>query len=236
MSPFHSLPRRSAALAVVVAALTSACASPVYNYAPRRLDVSEPPLGSTVTVAVGDSLVRQGTYVEQDAILLPADTWVGNLGGYTLKAGYYAKRGTKGEHSFYLPSNQEGGAILPAPLTDPPQAVRAHESLPELCVITVFNALVCESGVTFERVSQPVMARDAFQQTLIYSGRVGSKINIGYREFSNNLARPAFNNDVEYDLTESRIIGYKGARLEVLEATNESITYRVLRNFNATAE
>ena len=61
---------------------------------------------------------------------------------------------------------------------------------------------------------------------------VGDKIDVGYREFSNNNARPAFNNDVEYDLTQSRTIGYKGAQLEVIEATNQHIQYRVIRNFN----
>ena len=67
---------------------------------------------------------------------------------------------------------------------------------------------------------------------MIYSGRVGDKIKAGYREFSNNLARPAFNNDVEYDLRESSVIGYKGARIEVVEATNEHIKYKVIQNFS----
>ena len=73
---------------------------------------------------------------------------------------------------------------------------------------------------------------DGFQQTLLYSGRIGNKINISYREFSNNVARPAFNNDVEYDLGESMTIGYKGAEIEIIEATNRMIKYRVIRNFN----
>jgi len=55
---------------------------------------------------------------------------------------------------------------------------------------------------------------------------------VGYREFSNNLARPAFNNTVEYDLTDSKIIGYRGARIEVIEATNEFRKYKVIQNFN----
>ena len=38
---------------------------------------------------------------------------------------------------------------------------------------------------------------------------------------------------VEYDLKDSTTIGYKGALIEVLEATNQSIRYRVIRNFNA---
>ncbi len=42
------------------------------------------------------------------------------------------------------------------------------------------------------------------------------------------MARPAFNNNVEYDLSESPIIGYKGAKLEVIEANNQFIKYRVI--------
>ena len=64
---------------------------------------------------------------------------------------------------------------------------------------------------------------------------MGTKVNIGYREFSASLARPAFNNNVEYDLSESRVVGYKGAQLEILEATNQHIKYKVLRNFNGAA-
>ncbi len=79
---------------------------------------------------------------------------------------------------------------------------------------------------------ESVLAQDSFQQTLIYNGRVGSKINIGYREFSNNTARPAFNNNVEYDLNESPNIAYKGAELAIIEATNQHIKFKLLRNFN----
>ena len=38
------------------------------NYQPDAVDISEPPLGSVVTVGVGESMVRQGRYVEHEAI------------------------------------------------------------------------------------------------------------------------------------------------------------------------
>ena len=101
--------------------------------------------------------------------------------------------------------------------------------------IQVFNVASCGNESQFELTKKPLLTKDSFQQTLIYSGKVGNKINISYREFSGNIARPAFNNDVEYDLSESSIIGYKGAKIEVLEATNQHIKYRVLRNFNGAA-
>ena len=101
-----------------------------------------------------------------------------------------------------------------------------------LCIITVFNVKTCEVGKNFGFKKTTVASENSFQQTLIYSGKVGNKINIGYREFSSNLARPAFNNDVEYGLHESKQIGYKGALLEIVDANNQSITYKVLKNFN----
>ncbi|MFM5853573.1 hypothetical protein ACET6I_20865, partial [Aeromonas veronii] len=38
------------------------------------------------------------------------------------------------------------------------------------------------------------------------------------REFSGDLARPAFNSDVKYDLSKSNVVGYKGAMLEIIKA------------------
>jgi hypothetical protein len=73
---------------------------------------------------------------------------------------------------------------------------------------------------------------NAFQQTLIYNGGGGGKIKIGYREFKEDIARSAFSNDIEYDLSSSKIIAYKHARLEILEADNTHIKYRILANFN----
>jgi len=70
-----------------------------------------------------------------------------------------------------------------------------------------------------------------FQQTLIYNGKIGNRITLGYREFSGDVARPAFSNEVSYDLSESAILGYKGARVEVVKATNTEITYKILSGF-----
>lgn len=121
--------------------------------------------------------------------------------------------------------------VLRHTFADPFQSLSIKSDKPnQLCVVTVFAARACYDA-DFE-VAKRAGARDAsFQQTLIYSGRIGNKINIGYREFSNNSARPAFNNDVEYDLSTSNQIGYKGALLEVLKADNSSITYKVINSF-----
>ena len=43
--------------------------------------------------------------------------------------------------------------------------------------------------------------------------------------------RPAFAQEVQYDLGEDSVIGFKGVRIEVVEATNRLLTYKVLTSF-----
>ena len=207
------------------------CASPSYNYQPQYTNISEPPLNTTTVAYVGDNMIRQGKYSEQDAIYLPQNidiSW-----SYTLHAGYYLKKGEDNNSETYLPSGaSDSGLIQKAALADPPQALMLYKDKNRICVVTAFNGIVCENDVNYQKKKKPTMNDDSFQQTLIYNGKVGEKVNIGYREFSNNTARPSFNNDVEYDLSSSNVIGYKGARIEIEEATNQQIKYKVISNFN----
>ena len=206
------------------------CATADYNYVPKEEAISEPPVGSVTTVFVGDSMVRQGTFKSIDAIRVNG---VIDVGGFELQSGYYVKTGQDEDTETFVPAaDSSGGAIRKDFLSDPPQAVTVFTGTDKICVVTVFSTLDCTNNGSFEHTTLQGYSIDAFQQTLIYSGKVGDKINIGYREFSSSVARPAFNNDVEYDLSESRVIGYKGAKLEVIEATNESITFKLIRNFN----
>ena len=68
-------------------------------------------------------------------------------------------------------------------------------------------------------------------QEFLYAGRVGDALKFIYREYKNNYARPAFTQEVQYDLSQSDEIGFKNLRLKVLEATNTNITYKVIQNF-----
>lgn len=206
------------------------CATPQYNYQPMPQDISRPPVSSINTAYVGDKLLEQGTFVEREALYVPGNT---KMSGYTLSEGYYLKTGDdkKGHYFQALNNVTNGGVVQKMFMADPFKAVMLDENN-KVCVISVFNAKTCTDKHDARLTKTGVAADNSFQQTLIYSGKVGTKINIGYREFSSNTARPAFNNDVEYDLSESKTIGYKGALLEVINATNQDITYKVIRNFN----
>ena len=209
------------------------CVAPKYNYYPETTRISEPPLNTVVTAYVGDNMLSQGEYTEHDAIYLRQDVKVGMIGEYTCTRGHYLKKGEDTKSEFYLPAGgADSGQVIVNPLADPFQVVRLDKKSGKLCCVSTFNMEDCTSKADYEKKKVSIIGSDSFQQTLIYSGKVGDKINVGYREFSSNVARPAFNNEVEYDLYESKTIGYKGARIEVIEATNEYIKYKVVQNFN----
>jgi hypothetical protein len=209
------------------------CATPQYNYQPEARQISEPPLNTVSVANVGDEMLKQGKFIERDAIRIEHDIKFGLLDYYTLTPGYYLKTGEDSLSEFYVPADgRNAGRVIKAALADPWQSIRLFKNEDRICVVTIFHVSVAERAVGVARTKHQSLSDDSFQQTLIYSGKIGSKIKIGYREFSNNQARPAFNNDVDYDLNESKVIGYKGARIEVIEATNEFIRYRVISNFN----
>lgn len=219
---------------LAVAALVVGCSSPQKNYVVRSKQISHPPLGSISVVHLGDTMVKQGSQVELDVLLVTGRHPLGLLGGYTITEGVYEKTGENQESNFYATESSVGGAgrLEKTALADPTKAVQAYKNGQKLCGISIFNAAVCTNTSSYRFDVVSVSGPNSFQQSLIYSGRIGNRIRLGYREFSGNLARPAFNNEAEYDLSESKVIGYKGARLEVLEATNEFIRFKLISNFN----
>lgn len=218
---------------IALIAILSGCVTPQYNYTPRSVANSEPPLGSTNIAYIGEILLRQGEHVEYDSIYLRSNVKAG--WAYTMLPGYYTKQGEGADTEFFQPGKGENtGKIVKAALADSWKSIMAYKNKNGLCIVTVFNVRVCNDKAKYERKKMNITKENSFQQTLIYTGKVGKKVNISYREFSNKQARPAFNTNVEYDLSESTIIGYKGARIQIIKATNQYIRYKVLKNFNAS--
>ena len=68
----------------------------------------------------------------------------------------------------------------------------------------------------------------SFKAELIYCGITGNTINISYREFVDNLSRPAFHQELTYDLNESDQITFRSLIIRVLEADNAIIRFEVI--------
>jgi hypothetical protein len=71
-----------------------------------------------------------------------------------------------------------------------------------------------------------------FTREVIYTGVSQNTVFILYREFITDIARPAFSQELKYDLSQGDIIGFKEARFKIIKATNTNIKYIVLKHLN----
>lgn len=69
---------------------------------------------------------------------------------------------------------------------------------------------------------------DSFMEELIYTGRSGNTIHVSYREYKKDFARPAFFQELRYDIGQSRTVVFKQYKLKIIEATNEYVKFIVL--------
>lgn len=79
----------------------------------------------------------------------------------------------------------------------------------------------------FERTTVVREQEGAFRAQILYSGVDGSTLRTTYREFAGDFARPAFSQELQYDLRQDSIISFRSVRIEVLEAGNTRLEYVV---------
>lgn len=64
---------------------------------------------------------------------------------------------------------------------------------------------------------------------IIFTGRVGENITLVYREYTpDDLAKPAFYQNLSYNLEKEKTFQFRKLRVEVVRVTNEAITFKVL--------
>ena len=70
-----------------------------------------------------------------------------------------------------------------------------------------------------------------FKQEFMYGGKSSSTIKFQYREYLGNIIRPAFTQEVQYDLKEGNLISFRELKIKILKATNNYIEYEIISNF-----
>ncbi|REG84397.1 hypothetical protein [Marinomonas pollencensis] len=227
--------RKEKFIPLSVVMIIAGCASSPsiqYNYVAKLKKTLVPSMQQETTVFVGDAILSDRTYYEVEALHLNAPA---AYGLYHFSSGYYSKIGSDKDSDFYSPfpigehsssTNLEGDARKYV------QAIAVKKTgVGQICPIHLISGMKCiNADIEIEKIQ--AKDRDSFEQTLLYNGRVGNTVNIGYREFSNGLARAAFTNNVGYDLSQSKQVSYKGARIEILSADNSKITYKVISAFS----
>lgn len=214
--------------ALLLLVMLTGCAATIErNYQPTREDIVSPPLNEVREAGIGDDVVRRRVSAIYDAVFVPENLVMGQ-GSYTIRPGLYRKIGQNDDGEFFSPwGGAEGGQVVKISLVDDAEAL-VLRSNGKLCVLSVTELFACGQAGGFERVKRAEPGGS--DEALFYNGRIDKRIRLGHRSLSRD--RPSTSNNIEYDLEESNVIAYRGAQIEVLEATSRSIRYRVLRIFD----
>lgn len=98
-----------------------------------------------------------------------------------------------------------------------------------------WNKLKNELG--FSSSGPMTSAMGGFRYELLYQGISGNVVSLLYREYVDDLARPAFQQDLTYTLAPSgpTEVSFRGTRLRILSADNNKIRYEVLSGLRPAA-
>ncbi|BCO30733.1 hypothetical protein TspCOW1_08360 [Thiohalobacter sp. COW1] len=240
---------RLLALIAIVSILGGCASSPIKmgNYTHSQ-KVNYPEKGVSVIKGLGDRLVAKGTKTTGPALQVTQPIQFNKeenessimTCALTVMPGSYFKRG------IYYKDNSNADCYGPVnyqvTLADGTTNwnCQGRTFVGDICSRNDGSYILVNSMASFplkqdfqylNKGEKAVQYQDNFIQELIYNGRVGNNLKFIYREFSNDTIRPAFSQDVQYDLNESNIIGFKGLRLKVINATNTEIEYILLNNF-----
>ncbi len=216
-------------VALVATTLMTGCVASHQAIAPNTKDIKSPENNVVTTSSLGDGMLESGKVTIVEGFTLYNDVAI--FDG-VVKAGEFHQIGVKENHKVFAPKSGYGTGLVDFMGVPSPAKVYVDGSTGQLCFLGGFGTRFCSDDVKPNIIKINVYTPDSFMQELIYTGKVADKIRFTYREFQNGMARQAFTVNVEYDLSESNLISYKGATVEIISATNQKIVYKVLRHFN----
>jgi hypothetical protein len=206
---------------------------------PRVTMLDKPIRGEEAKAELGDTIVVKGKILSFPGLRLLEDFTISNWRGTgELKAGILKAELEDSDWTYYHSptpwvdrNNLAGTRLLDGGLTQlktNANQFRAWYSM---------NGTLIRGDIPLKPTTASVdvteILPNSFQQELIYNGRSGQTLKFLYREISDNYLRTAFTQDVQYDLRDGNVVGFKGSRIEIIEANNQFIRYRVQTSFPA---
>lgn len=201
-----------------------------------------PIVGELKTVEVGESLVRKDKQTTIPSIDIEQATEhnLENLGRkFTIVVlpGRYTESGKDAFGKFY--KSTEGkilvdGQSFPSSLTTGIYVLDSDPKQTEIWVRNPNTALISydAAGIPFTKSVYQRWDELSFKKELVYTGISQNVVSVMYREYQNDMARPAFSQDLKYDLSQSKTVGYRGSRFEIIKATNQGLTYKTLKQLD----
>lgn len=203
--------------------------------------IDSPPVGEITTTEVGESVVRKARIYQFDAYLLLREFRHDGQGldasvSITLSPGFYIRTRTNDTYDYYISelpmvtacalglcNSVYGGFVF---RKDDPQHIRVYSES------STPNGMEIREIPDWKKTTYSSEDKSNLRRELIYNGLSDSTVRFLYREFISDMARPAFSQELTYDLDAGSEIGFRGVRIEILEATNVILKYRVLIPFN----
>ena len=223
----------------VCAETASIKADNIKVYQPSNKTIYIPAVDVETEVEIGRTIVSKAKQIVYQAVTLEenvsfkvepsffSNSWTGeaNINQGTLKL--YV---TTPEGSFYKDDTAtftfsagvvkaEGGIFMPDDTSKP--------TVPWYFKNKVFY--LGSNPVTVNKTTVISWGKDSFSKELIYGGMSQNTITISYREFNDDTARPAFTQELKYDLSQTDPIGFRGARFQVIKANNTGLVYKVIK-------
>lgn len=202
----------------------------IFSYSQTREIVSMQ-LNKPMTSEIGEAAVSTGWIIRNEAIKIVETFEVKQLVKFSHTAGdvyplVYVKKGFK---IFFLEKNIKDGRYWGIGVN----ANNPNEAYPILAspIGLVYKMKKYKVQDKVKPTDYISLCDDCYRQEFIYSGRIGNTIKFEYREFIGDLARPSFFQNLEYDISDSNIIGFKGLRLKILKTTNTSIDFEIIEPF-----
>jgi hypothetical protein len=89
-----------------------------------------------------------------------------------------------------------------------------------------------EPPVEYDRAEVAVSDGPSFRRSISYVGRTSTNLRFGYREFVNDMARPAFAEELTFEVptTFPDIIVFRDLQIEVLGVSNAGLRYRIVKD------
>jgi hypothetical protein len=110
--------------------------------------------------------------------------------------------------------------------------VNKQDGTSEFCAFGFPTFCINYSNNELIRSIELKSAMNSLQQSIEYMGRDGNSVKFVYSEFMDGMARSAFTREFIVDLTKGNTLKFKGAGVEILNATNTTIDYKVMDYFN----
>ena len=220
-------------LIILGVALISGCVSQTKidkgNTSP--VQIFEPALNVAAVSTLGERMIFSAVGWEVDCISpnLTKNTTF-SLGMYKMEILANEKMcgSAKGTNEF----RPDYAIVNPSPRKDSVVLVNKKDGSYDLCMSGYTSYCINYLSNEITRGTDFTSQMNSLQQSIEYMGTEGKIAKFLYTEFSDNMARTAFNREFSVDLSKGNTLSFKGVVVEILNSTNTTIEYKVIKYFN----